>query len=303
MRSEGFHARSEAPVNLDGEGDARDAKCHAPVPAPTSRSLSSNNMHTDGRANRARRRSSVVVGESQAAALAFKLSKTHRAQTLGEASRLRRQIFFLLEMPGSSKSAFILFLFLFTAILTSVGVFFISTLSDDIADSDTTFIVEMLCTIVFTCELCLRTALGTLDPVQLILKDPFWWFDVLSVLPFYAEELSGERGCERSPSGCEGNIGSGLIFLRLFRLMRVIKLLRHYSGWRVLIMAIENSWRAILVPVFAMMVRSRCRSYRHAPTLPGPSASASKTAPSLHCALHCTADNSRALGAAVFHGD
>ena len=40
----------------------------------------------------------------------------------------------------------------------------------------------------------------------------------------------------------------------LLRLMRILKLMRHYSGWRVLTIALERSWRAICVPVFAMLM-------------------------------------------------
>ena len=34
----------------------------------------------------------------------------------------------------------------------------------------------------------------------------------------------------------------------------MLKLLRHYSGWRVLTIALERSWRAVAVPVFAMLL-------------------------------------------------
>lgn len=41
---------------------------------------------------------------------------------------------------------------------------------------------------------------------------------------------------------------------QLLRLLRVLKLLRHYSGWRVLTIALERSWHAVTVPVFAMLL-------------------------------------------------
>ncbi len=45
-----------------------------------------------------------------------------------------------------------------------------------------------------------------------------------------------------------------LELLELLRLARIFKLLKHYSGWRVLLIALENSWRALMVPGFAMLI-------------------------------------------------
>ena len=47
---------------------------------------------------------------------------------------------------------------------------------------------------------------------------------------------------------------AGVKVLRLLRLLRFLKLLRHYSGWRVLILAVDRSKKAIFVPMFAMLV-------------------------------------------------
>ena len=42
--------------------------------------------------------------------------------------------------------------------------------------------------------------------------------------------------------------------MQLLRLLRILKLMRHYSGWRVLLHALHTAWRAMLVPGFAMLM-------------------------------------------------
>lgn len=160
------------------------------------------------------------------------------------------------QVPTSSRAAYAIFLFLIAAIVLSLALFYVdasrkfgqrSNAGADLAIEA----LEMFCTILFTVELVLRTIIATIDPLNMLLKEPFWWFDLLSIVPFYAElalgDLSQADG-DRNGFGMQSFVRA----LKFFRMMRVIKLMRHYPGWRVLIMAVQNSWRAILVPAFAM---------------------------------------------------
>ena len=75
-----------------------------------------------------------------------------------------------------------------------------------------------------------------------------YWVDVLSVVPFYIEVpiRAGEDNDAALPDGVR--------ILGLLRVLRILKLMRHYPDWRVLIVALKNSWRALLVPGFAMFI-------------------------------------------------
>ena len=42
-----------------------------------------------------------------------------------------------------------------------------------------------------------------------------------------------------------GSVTTFLKVLQLLRLLRVLKVFRHYSDWRVLILALNNSWRRV----------------------------------------------------------
>ena len=126
----------------------------------------------------------------------------------------------------------------------------------------------MTCAVIFTIEFALRTCVGTLDLRNLLLRDVTYWIDVACLLPFYLE-IAMRASSDVVVAGNVGSdVGGGAVvtaadpfelplafkILQLLRLLRVLKLLRHYSGWRVLLVALHNSWRALLVPGFAMLL-------------------------------------------------
>jgi len=108
-------------------------------------------------------------------------------------------------------------------------------------------IIETVCTCFFTVECLLRTYIATVDVKRMMLGDPNYWIDVMCVVPYYVE-----LGFVASEGWENARMPTALRFLQLLRLLRIIKLFRHYSGWRVLILALQNSWRALIVPCFAM---------------------------------------------------
>ena len=184
----------------------------------------------------------------------------------------RARIYRLLERPDSSKLGMIVLGTIMLCLVASVFVYFMASISDEVALHPLIIATEYVCTTVFTLELLTRVYVGTLDPYRQILCDVTLWIDAASVTPFYVEKLpffmNGDNYKERA----------FLQFLQLLRLLRVLKLvshpvhssrlshppslmlssvctqLRHYSGWRVLLIALERSWRAIMVPAFAMLV-------------------------------------------------
>ena len=110
--------------------------------------------------------------------------------------------------------------------------------------------IEWACMVIFTLELLVRIYIGTVDPCRQLVFDLTMYIDALSVLPFYLEKGYFEANDDTWTSPAI------LQFLKLLRLLRVLKLLRHYSGWRVLLIALERSWLAIMVLVFAMIMTS-----------------------------------------------
>ena len=162
----------------------------------------------------------------------------------------RQRIYRMLERPRSSKVAFALFLLLLVCIFLSILLYFLSTISDDVRRSPVILTLEIFCTAVFTLELVARVYVGTLDPFRM-LCDVTLLVDLTSVLPFYIERGLEGLGYSQLLEASEYTL-QVISILQLLRLLRVFKLLRHYSGWRVLMIAVERSWRAMAVPAFAM---------------------------------------------------
>ena len=159
----------------------------------------------------------------------------------------RQRIHFYMERPMRTSVGKVLLCLLMLCILASILTYYLSSLPG-LRYHPTIRATEWVCTIVFSVELLVRLVAGSLDPWHML--DLTLLIDAASVTPFYLELalLSGSA---------EGESADTPIFvqlLQLLRLLRVLKLLRHYSGWRVLSIAIHRSWRAVAVPVFAMIL-------------------------------------------------
>jgi len=115
-------------------------------------------------------------------------------------------------------------------------------------DDETLKTLEFVCAGVLTFELMLRTFVGTLNWKRMLLWEWTYWLDVLSLLPFYLDSRcwTSEINDDELPDEVRS--------LELLRLLRILKLVRHYADWRVLMVALQNSWRALLVPTFAMLM-------------------------------------------------
>ena len=152
------------------------------------------------------------------------------------AKSIRARIHRLIDVPGSSRAATIVFGFLVVAIAASTLNFYLRTVPQN-ENLEILSQVEAVCAAIFTVEVILRTFVATLDLRRMLLFDPFYWIDLSSIVPFYVGLGSADEA------------STALKVLQLLRLLRTLKLMRHYSGWQVLIMALRNSWRAMLVPM------------------------------------------------------
>ena len=75
-----------------------------------------------------------------------------------------------------------------------------------------------------------------------LLRDPTFYVDVLSLVPFYLDVALALK--DGGAFGASDENVPGVKMLRLLRLLRFLKLLRHYSGWRVLILAVDRCVRS-----------------------------------------------------------
>lgn len=154
----------------------------------------------------------------------------------------RQRLGLFLDQPKSSWAALGYMVVQISVIITSVLNFFLST-TKRLKGGAGVQHIEIICAIFFTLEAAARTWVATLDLRRLMLRDPYYWLDVLCVIPFYVEIPLGKD-----------DLPVWVKLLQLFRLLRILKLMRHYTGWRVLTLALQNAWRALLVPCFAMFM-------------------------------------------------
>jgi hypothetical protein len=162
-------------------------------------------------------------------------TKQRLSKTLDPRQRLRKA----LNAPKSSYAASALGIFIIATIIVSVFSFFLTTVPS-FERSESLYALEVACGIIFTIELALRTYVATLDLRNMLLFNPMYWIDVATIIPFYIDIFMA--GGSRSSDGL-----LVLELLELLRLARIFKLLKHYSGWRVLLIALENSYRALMV--------------------------------------------------------
>mgnify|MGYP001491456456 CR=1 FL=1 len=132
-----------------------------------------------------------------------------------------------------------------TMIILSVLSFFIETI--DGIDQSAIRSIEVLTNIFFTAQIALFTWIGTVDPRKMILLNIFYWIDILNVVPFYG-------GFVADSIGAAPGVKTGLRFIMMLRPLRILKMQVASVQTRVLILALHNSWRALLVP--AAEVRS-----------------------------------------------
>ena len=153
--------------------------------------------------------------------------------------------------PGSSRGSTVCAVFLIVSIFVAVVNFFLSTVPE-LASSNEVWAVEISCSVIFTFELLLRLYVATLD-LKTYLLDPTLWVDAIAIVPFYVEV--GLRAAGSGSSRQEDGGGLAVLqFLALMRLLRVFKLLKHYTDGKVLLIALSDSGRALLVPGFAMFM-------------------------------------------------
>eukprot|EP00659_Diplonema_papillatum_P004733 gene4733-7274_t len=151
--------------------------------------------------------------------------------------------------PVYAKASTIIAVVILLLILLSVVVFCVESLPQYYdADNWTFFIIEAVCTAVFTVELIARAA--TTPERNEFFRDVYTWIDIFSVIPFYFAVIIHATG-----SSSQGP--DTLVVLRLARLIRVLRVLKlgQYSKpFQIVMFTLTRSLVALGLLVFLMSI-------------------------------------------------
>ena len=154
---------------------------------------------------------------------------------------LRAQVLTLLDEHTSSPAAMVLHLLFWCIIIMSVIIVCIKS-SPRLANNEDEdlFVIDLAVDGVFTIELLLRFwATGCYGGM-----DPFMYIDLLAISPFIVTLFQ---------LGFEGKMATQKSPLHVLKLVRLLKLARHYEGARVLWGALKLSFEALLVPLYFLL--------------------------------------------------
>jgi hypothetical protein len=168
--------------------------------------------------------------------------------------RMHLQLF--LEEWCSSLGATIFTIVVSMAIVAQIVVMMVSSRSFGLEHPDrcTLWVTTWVLTAFFTVELILRTiSKRTLAEMTL---SAFWWIDVFSVVPDYvaliisiiAQQPINRCAADWGTMQRDGTLAELGEFLRIFRVVRILKIARLNPDTNVFVRAIQLSLRALAVP-------------------------------------------------------
>jgi voltage-gated potassium channel Kch len=185
----------------------------------------------------------------------FKLSRQlipawQEFQTLNAGRSFRAKVFALLEPTGHSGRLHAYFdNFIVFWVALSIGcVIFETVESLHILFEQEFYVIDVLAFSIFTLEYAARLYAAPENPDYQGLRIPRWAhiksggaiIDLLTILPFLLESFFRQH--------------LDLRFLRVFRLMRMLKLTRYTSAMDTLYKVIKREWQIIFASVFVMML-------------------------------------------------
>lgn len=171
-------------------------------------------------------------------------------QHLKDIHSLQKSIYMLLEDPNSSKAAKVLQIIVLSTIVFSISCFVLETLPElRNVDKMVWWGLECLCTITFSLEFILRLyTCQVIGQTRLrFLTTPMNLADLFAIMPFYVEACVGNSA---------GNTGVLRVLraVRLVRLFRIFKLGRHSRGMQVMAETLQNSFQALWVLIFFLLI-------------------------------------------------
>jgi voltage-gated potassium channel len=185
----------------------------------------------------------------------FKLSRQlipawHEFQMLNEGRSLRAKVFAMLEPTGHSGR---LHSYIDNFVVFWIALSITCVVFETVASVRSLFAVEfevidVMAFTIFTIEYIARVYTAPENPKFKHLRMPHWAhvrtgqaiIDLLAILPFILESLFSQH--------------VDLRFLRVFRLMRMLKLTRYTSAMETLFKVVMREWQVIFASVFVMML-------------------------------------------------
>ena len=162
---------------------------------------------------------------------------------LGKGPSLRAQVLKLLDDHKSSRAAMVVHLLFWCIIIMSVIIISLMSsprLANEENERDTLFLIDLAIDGLFIFELLLRIwATGWTGGM-----DPFMYIDLLAITPFMITLVQ---------LGIEGRGEAQKSRLNVLKLVRLLKLARHYEGARVLWGALKLSFEELLVPLYFLL--------------------------------------------------
>ena len=185
----------------------------------------------------------------------FKLSRQlipawQEFQELNQGRSLRAKVYAMLEPTGHSGRlhAYIDNFIVFWVALSITCVVFETVASVRALFATEFFVIDVLAFTIFSIEYAARVYSAPENPKYKHLRMPRWAhirsgqaiIDLLAILPFVLESLLSQH--------------LDLRFLRVFRLMRMLKLTRYTSAMETLYKVVRREWQVIFASVFVMML-------------------------------------------------
>lgn len=185
----------------------------------------------------------------------FKLSRQivpawHEFQELNQGLTLRAKVFALLEPTGHSGRlhTYIDNFIVFWIALSITCVVFETVASVHALFATEFMVIDVIAFTIFTIEYIARVYSAPENPKYKHLRMPHWAhmrtgqavIDLLTILPFILESILSQH--------------LDLRFLRVFRLMRMLKLTRYTSAMETLYKVVLREWQIIFASVFVMML-------------------------------------------------
>ena len=185
----------------------------------------------------------------------FKLSRQiipawHEFQELNQGRSFRAKVFAMLEPTGHSGRlhTYIDNFVVFWIALSITCVIFESVESVRAMFALEFHVIDVMAFTIFTIEYIARVYTAPENPTYKHLRMPHWAhirsgsaiIDLLAILPFVLESLLSQH--------------LDLRFLRVFRLVRMLKLTRYTSALQTLYKVVQREWQVIFASVFVMML-------------------------------------------------
>ena len=172
-----------------------------------------------------------------------KCSSAASRSAQGKGPSLRAQVLKLLDDHKSSRAAMVVHLLFWCIIIMSVIIICLMSsprFAKQDNEQETLFFIDLAIDGLFIFELLLRIwATGWTGGM-----DPFMYIDLLALSPFIITLF--QLGIEGTGKAQESR-------LNVLKLVRLLKLARHYEGARVLWGALKLSFEALLVPLYFLL--------------------------------------------------